>query len=291
MKETEIIEKIRKLSASKRKAVKVGIGDDAAALEVDKDNYILWASDMITEGTHFTRRDNPERVGAKSVLVNISDIASMGGRAKYILVSVALPENIQDSKVNKLIKGIVSTSKKYGISLLGGDTVRGKSLTIDVSIMGVVRKKNLVLRKGARKGDLVLATGPVRDGKKQHLSFTPRVKEAQFLIKNHKVNSMTDTSDGIAIGLTHICDESKVGCNLYSEAVPLSKGLSLNDALYYGESFELLFTMSKKEATKLFKKKCPFYIIGEITDKKKGMKLIGSGGSVKGLKTEGFRHL
>lgn len=296
MKEKEIVERIRKASGKPLKGVKKGIGDDASVLEYDKNNYLLWASDMIVEGTHFTKKDSLEKVGRKAVSVNVSDIASMGGVPKYILVSAGLPRNITGSETDKLIKGIVGTSKKYGVSLIGGDTVRSKFLAIDVSIMGEVRKKHLVTRGGAKKGDLVLVTGPVRDGKKEHLSFIPRLKEAQFLVRKYKVNSMADTSDGIAVDMTRICTESNLGCKLFEEAIPLSKGLSVHDALYYGESFELLFTMARKEVEKLFKdntlkKNCPYYIIGEVTGRKKGMKLISSGGSVKTLKTEGFQHL
>ena len=107
---------------------------------------------------------------------------------------------------------------------------------------------------------------------------------------------MIDVSDGIAMDIGRICSESHAGCRLYADTIPLSKGLGLDDALYYGESFELLFTMSTKEARKLFsdmkkKRKLGYFIIGEITCRKDGMCLVGKEGKVSRLKKEGFRHL
>ena len=297
MKELKLIQDIRKMAGKPAKGVKFGIGDDCAVLEYDKKKYLLWASDMLVEGTHFRKKDSLKDIGHKAVAVNISDIASMGGMPKYITVSLGVPKRLSASGVKRIYDGILSTCHKYGVSLVGGDTVKARKLTLDVSIIGFVEKENLLLRSGAGKGDLVLVTGPVRNGKKEHLKFVPRVKDARFLAQNYKVNSMIDTSDGLAIDLGRICSESSKGCILYEEAIPLSGGLKIKDVLYYGESFELLFTMKKKEVEKLFtdksfkKKRCPFYIIGEIIDKKNGMKLIGKAGCVERLKTEGFQHL
>jgi thiamine-monophosphate kinase len=123
------------------------------------------------------------------------------------------------------------------------------------------------------------------------------VKEARFLTENFKISSMIDTSDGIAPDLARVCEESGVGCILYSGAIPLSKGLRLDDALYYGESIELLFTMPVKEARNLFlhrklrKKEMEFFIIGEMVPRRAGLRLIGKGGRVSKLKTEGYEHL
>jgi thiamine-monophosphate kinase len=180
---------------------------------------------------------------------------------------------------------------------VGGDTNRSNKLVIDISIIGDVRKKNLVMRSGAKPGDLILVTGPVRNGKKEHLDFTPRLGEARFLTSNFKINSMIDTSDGIALDVRRICSESLTGCRLYADAVPLSKGLSLGDALYYGESFELLFTMTPDEARRLFlrmrrsMRKMDFFVIGEMIQKKGGLRLVGKEGRVTALKKEGFRHI
>ena len=297
MKEFELIADIRKRAGKPEKPVSMGIGDDCAVLEKNADEYMLWASDMIIEGTHFKRMDGYVKIGEKAVSVNVSDVAAMGGIPEYILISLGVPRWTSSAVVKGIYKGIFRTCAAYGIKVLGGDTVRSGRIVVDVSILGSVEKKNLTLRSGAKKGDLVLITGPIRNGRKCHLSFKPRSEESRFLVENYKVNSMIDTSDGIGVDVSRICSESLKGCMIYENALPLSKGLSLKDALYYGESFELLFTMSKKEVKRLFsdkrlaKKTCPFYIIGEITGKASGRKLIKDGGIEEDLRVEGYRHI
>lgn len=295
MNELKLIEEFKRRSGRCGKGVKVGIGDDSAVLDYDKDNYLLWAADMLVEGTHFNLKSaSLEEIGRKAVAVNISDIAAMGGSPKYITVSIGVPKRLNPSSIHKIYDGIFKLCKEHKVKLIGGDTNLSSKLVIDVSILGTVNKKHLFTRSGAKEKDLILITGPVRDGKKEHLSFAPRLKEAQSLTRSCKVNSMIDTSDGIALDLGRIASSSGVGCTLYADAIPLSKDLSLKDALYFGESFELLFTMSVKEARRLFLKEKnghKFFIIGEVTKKTKGLRLIGKEGKLSVLKKEGFRHL
>ena len=298
MREIEIISEIRKRAGKPGKPMELGIGDECAVLEYDKNRYLLWASDMLVEGTHFKIKNaSYGKIGRKAVAVNISDIAAMGGTPKYIIVSLGIPPGTKNSQIRGIYDGIFNICGSYGIKVVGGDTNRSNKLVIDVSIIGVVEKDRLVTRSGAKERDLVLVTGPVRNGKKKHLDFVPRVEEARFLGEHYKVGSMIDTSDGIAPDLARVCEESGVGCIVYTEAVPLSKGLKLDDALYYGESFELLFTMPVKEVRELFLHKTvrkgnfKFYIIGEIVPKRAGLRLIGKGGRVSELKIEGFKHL
>lgn len=298
MKELKLIDHIRKSAGKPGQGVKLGIGDDCAVLDYDKNKYLLWASDMLADGTHFQiKKDSYKQIGKKAVSVNISDISAMGGYPKYITVSIGVPFNMKSFQIHAIYDGILCMCKKHNIKLIGGDTIKSHKLVIDVSIIGFVEKERLVTRHGAKKGDVVLITAPVRDGKKEHLSFVPRIKEARFLVERYKVNSMIDTSDGIALDINRICAESKVGVCLYEDTIPLSKGLTLSDALYYGESFELLFTMNVKEVKKLFldlkKTKNPpkYFVIGEITDKKSGVNLIGKEGRVSKLKMRGYRHI
>jgi len=298
MKELELIDEIRKRAGKAAKGLKVTIGDDCAVLHYDNERYLLWATDMLVEGTHFRLGKAPYRkIGRKAVAVNISDIAAMGGMPKYITVTLGLPGGIKQAAVRSIYDGIFSICREHNVRVVGGDTNRSRKLIIDVSIIGFVEKERLLRRNGAKEGDLVLVTGPVRNGKKEHLSFTPRVKEARFLTGRYKVSSMIDTSDGIAPDLGRICSESSTGCRLYEDAVPLSRGLSFADALYFGESFELLFTMDVKEARRLFldikrfRRRFEYFVIGEITRKREGMCLIGKEGRRSALKMEGYRHL
>ncbi|MFQ5952861.1 MAG: thiamine-monophosphate kinase, partial [Candidatus Omnitrophota bacterium] len=163
MREIKIIEGIRKRAGRPGKPVKIGIGDDCAVLEFDRKQHLLWASDMLVEGTHFdVKKSGYKRIGYKAVAVNISDIAAMGGLPRYVTVSLGAPPKIKESEIRSIYSGIFSICKDNGIKVIGGDTVRSSSLVIDVSIIGTVEKKRLARRSGAKPGDMVLVTGPVR---------------------------------------------------------------------------------------------------------------------------------
>jgi thiamine-monophosphate kinase len=298
MRELDFIKELKKRSGRPGKGLALGIGDDCAAIEYDKKHYLLWASDMLIEGTHFNlKKAGYKKVGQKAVLVNISDIASMGGTPKYITVSIGVSSKVTQKELKLLYDGIFDVCKKYKIKVVGGDTNKSNALVIDVSIMGLVEKKKMIKRSGAKTGDFILVTGPVRSGRKEHLDFTPRLKEANYLTSKYKVSSMIDTSDGLAMDAGRIASESRVGARLYEKYIPLSKGLTIKDALYYGESFELLFTLSAKETKKLFSgigknKKAPkFFIIGEVIDKKDRMQLVDKRGNITKLDAGGFCHL
>ncbi|MDP8299868.1 MAG: thiamine-phosphate kinase, partial [Candidatus Tantalella remota] len=143
MKELKLIDDIRRRAGKPAKGVKLGIGDDCAVLEYDKKKYLLWASDMLIEGTHFRLKDGYGKIGHKAVAVNISDIAAMGGKPLYITVSVGVSPKMTAGSVKKIYDGIFKMCRKYGVSVVGGDTVAAARLTIDVSIIGVVEKKYL----------------------------------------------------------------------------------------------------------------------------------------------------
>jgi thiamine-monophosphate kinase len=295
MRETRAINELRERAGKAGKSLVLGIGDDCAVFERDSKRFSLWCQDMIVEDTHFRRGDGYKNIGRKSVAVNISDIAAMGGVPEYISVSIGLPENASVAVFRKIYDGILEICGEYGIALAGGDTVRSGKMVIDVSMTGTVFKRQLMRRSGAKSGDLVFVTGPVRNGKTEHLSFRPRFDESRFLAENYTPSAMIDTSDGIAPDIRRLCEESGTGCRLYEQAIPLSSGLDAVEALYYGESFELLFTMSRRKAERLFTDKrlragCPFFIIGEMTGEKKGLKLIRAAGRVENLKAEGYRH-
>ena len=298
MKELQLIDEIRKRAGKPGKGLRLGIGDDCAVLDYNSKKYLLWATDMLVEDTHFNlKKTTYVKIGRKAVAVNISDIAAMGGLPQYITVTIGVPAKMNRSAVRAVYDGIFKICGEYNIKVVGGDTNRSDKLVIDVSIIGFVEKKCLVRRCNAKEEELILITGPVRNGRKEHLDFIPRVKEARFLTENYKVSSMIDVSDGIAMDMGRICSESNTGCRLYSNAIPLFKGLSLKEALYFGESFELLCTMSAKETRKLFldikrRRQIPVYfLIGEITRKRDGLCLVGEQGRVTKLKQEGFRHL
>ncbi len=295
--EFALINRIKNKIKIYSKDVIIGIGDDAAVLNYDKSKCLLFTTDMMVENDHFSLKYSaPEQIGMKAIEQNVSDIASMGGLPKFALISLALPSDIDVEFIDRLFNGINKKSKKYKISVVGGNLSHSKEIIVNVALIGFVEKKHLALRNGAKIGDLIFCSGNVGSssvglellrnnlkGKstKTHLEPECRLSLAQKLVKIG-INSMIDVSDGVASEVKHICDESKAGAIIYADKIPISK-YTINDskkvgkdavdfALYGGEDFELVFTASKSKLSKL--KKYDVTVIGKIIDKKYGVKLI-----------------
>ncbi len=254
-----------------------GSGDDCAVLKLNQGNYQLFTCDMIIEGVDFKKTDNLELVGRKALAVSISDIAACGGVPRHAVVSLGVSPNMPVKQIDSLAKGLFGLAKKYRINIVGGDISASAKLLIDLSMLGTVEKKNLCLRSGAKPGDIIMVTGSLGGSiKGKHLKFIPRLEEARFLVRNFKVNSMIDISDGLAQDLGHILVQSRVGGVLYENLIPLSKeAKGIADALSSGEEFELLFTVSREQANKIMKNtKSRFSAIGEIMPKAFGLRLI-----------------
>ena len=288
-----LIERFRRFIKTD-KTVAVASGDDCAAIKYTANKYLLYTCDMIIEGVDFLPKDNPALIGRKALAVSISDIAACGGIPRYCVVALGLPKNFSVAKAEKLASGLFKLAKEFKVNVVGGDISRSDRLVIDVSMLGVVEKKNLVLRSGARAGDIIFVSGRLGGSiRGKHLDFSPRVRESRYLVNNFRINSMCDISDGLIQDLGHILDNSSTGAVLYEELIPLSRAaVNLDDALYGGEDFELLFTLSRKEALRLRAgKPYDFYPIGSIMPKKFGLKLIDAKGREKRLKARrGFRH-
>jgi len=287
-----LIERFKKAIKLDSSVIK-GTGDDCAVLKFNKDRYQLFTCDMIVEGVDFTRRDNPYLIGRKAIAVSASDIAACAGLPRYCLISLGMPQKTSIEFIDKLFKGMFELAGQYKINIVGGDLSQAKRLVIDVSMLGVVEKKFLVLRSGAKIGDIIFVTGELGGSiRGKHLKFIPRIKEARFLAKNFKLNSMIDISDGLAQDLGHILEESRCGALIYEDLVPLSRqARDLDEALFMGEDFELLFTLSRKEAKKIIKKRITnFKPIGEITQRRCGLRIIDRRGREKIIRPQGFRH-
>lgn len=270
-----------------------GIGDDCAVLKFDKNRYQLFTCDMIVQDIDFKLKDAPYLIGRKSLAITLSDIAACAGLPRYGLISMGIPANTSVKFLDGLTRGILSLAQKYRINIVGGDISRAGKLLLNVSLAGIVEKKNLVLRSGAKIGDIIFVSGALGGsvfGK--HLKFAPRIKEARFLVKNLRVNSMIDISDGLAQDLGHILEESKVGAVIYEDLIPVSKeARNLKDALYMGEDFELLFTLARAQAKRLMKKNLyNFKPIGQITQKRYGLRIIDRKGKEKIIQSKGFAH-
>lgn len=287
-----LIERFRKSIKTDSTVVK-GSGDDCAVLKLDKYRYMLATCDMMVEGVDFTRRDSPYLIGRKALAISISDIAACAGLPRYALVSLGLPKNSPLKLADEIFKGITGLAKRYKINIIGGDLSRSDKITIDISLFGIVEKKNLILRSKARKKDIIFVTGSLGGsilGK--HLTFQPRIKEARLLAEKFKPNAMIDISDGLVQDLSHILKSSKVGAVIYESLIPIDKkAKGLNDALFSGEDFELLFTVSLNNAKKILNLGLDiFKPIGEIVDGKYGLRLIDKTSKERIVKLKGFKH-
>jgi len=286
-----LINRIKKHIRADATVVK-GIGDDCAVIRSGPGKLQLYTCDMIVEGVDFTARDSRELAGRKALAVCVSDIAACGGVPRYALVSLGLPSRTQVKEVDNIYKGLNSVAREFGINIVGGDISKAPKLAIDVSLIGETRPEDLILRSGAKKGDIIFVTGSFGGSLRgKHLNFTPRLKESRYLTGHFKINSMIDVSDGLAQDLGHILEASKAGAVIYEDLVPQSPfSGGIKSALCDGEDFELVFTLSLKESRRLRKTGRPFTAIGEIVPGKYGLTMVDSNIRRKKIKFRGFNH-
>lgn len=255
----------------------VGIGDDCAILPFNDEEYWLVTTDLLLEDVHFFRNaTTPEQLGYKSLAVNLSDIAAMGGRPVGSFLSIGIPPDIDVEYLDAFMKGYQELSSKYNTPLFGGDTTSSKkSLTINVCVIGKCPKGIARKRSMAQLGDAVCVTGFPGDSAGglqvllNKLSFSekhdpllhkhhkpePRLNEGQFLASFPGVHAMMDISDGIASDLNHILKASCVSARIRLDWLPISEALTNIAATYHwnapelavtgGEDYELLVTIAE----------------------------------------------
>lgn len=283
----------------------VGPGDDAAVVRLPEGGLLLFTTDTILEGTHFTRlRGTPYRlIGRKAVGAALSDIAAMGGRALAVVATVALPRRTRMQAAHQLHRGMTELTTECGVPLVGGDVTSWRGpLALTVSAVGVPAGEEPVLRRGAKVGDVVLVTGELGGSLLgRHLRFLPRLREGEWLGRRGCVHAMIDLSDGLAADLGHLLRESGCGAVLQEERVPVSAaarrlaqrtGLTpLEHALEDGEDFELCLAVPGEEVAPLLED-WPFETrltrIGRIV--KRGCWLERGDGSRRRLEARGYEH-
>ena len=318
-----LLEKIRRKIRQRSNHVKLGLGDDCAVV-ASSDRDLLTSTDILIENVHFDLKYfSPEMIGKKAIAVNLSDIAAMGGRPLYILISLGIPSSTRVKFVEKLYIGFETMAKKYGCSIVGGDISKSiDGLIVSITIFGEIKKNASIKRSGAKNKDLIFVTGNLGDSAagldslkkshhskkniaiKKHLCPIPRLEESQVLAEKTGVSSMIDLSDGLASDLKRVCAESNCGARIYLNKIPLSSHLRklaksgdrkvIDYALYGGEDYELLFTIKKskiKELQKSWQKmKTAITNIGEILDKKHGITLVYPDGKEELLTKMGHNH-
>ena len=302
--EREVIRRLAKL-LPRRADVRVGIGDDVAVVAVESSHKdFLLTSDCVIEGTHFLPGAKPEQIGRKAVGRVLSDFAAMGGEPLWALIDVVANRDMPLKRLEGVYKGAAKLAEKYGLSIVGGDMAGGPELQLHVFGVGEIQKGSAVLRSGARTGDVIYVTGSLGGSLKgKHLTFEPRLEEGLWLREARWANSMIDISDGLATDLGHILEMSKAGAEISASAIPVSdaaramKGrrTPLEHALFDGEDFELLFTVSS-EKQKVFETswkdvfELPCTAVGRITEKPGGIMLVDASGKKKSLKDAGYEH-
>ena len=202
------------------------IGDDAAVLP----GGLLVAADAVVAGVDFTASTPLADVGWRAVVVNVSDIAAMGGRPEAVLVTVVGP----DVDLGALYEGIDEACETHGCEVVGGDLSGGSELVVAVTILG--RADRPLRRSGARPGDLLYVTGPLGHGAASGYTERPVALVGRGL----GATAMIDVSDGLAIDLWRLCDESGVGAVV--DDVPVAAGATEEQAWTGGDDYELLFT-------------------------------------------------
>lgn len=239
-------------------ALTIPPGDDTAELKVSG-QQVLFASDMLMDGTHFDlTKTAPEWAGRKALAVNLSDIAAMAGTPTACVVSLALPQSGGLALAQRVSAGIEDLARSYRVDLAGGDTNSWQGpLVINVAILGEPHARGSVRRSGAQVGDRIYVTGRLGGSiNGRHLTFMPRIAAAQVLHARYGLHAMIDVSDGLAGDLRHILIESGVSAQIIRDALPVhGDALRVADgkpgwvhALSDGEDFELCFTIAPDAA-------------------------------------------
>lgn len=274
-------------------------GDDAAWLETSSQGALV-ATDMLLDGTHFkVTETSPELIGRKAIAVNLSDIAAMGGWPESFFISLAVPEGTNKEWIHRVMKGAADMAREYHCGIDGGDTNAWRGpFAINACVIGRPHWRGPVTRAGAQVGDMVMVSG-LRLGHSlasgRHFTFTPRVREATWLLDHFKIHSMIDLSDGLAEDLPRLAKSS--ARKMIIDARKLLPGggseSELKSELCDGEDFELLFTCSEETAQqieKTFPFSCGVRRIGRVEAGEDVFLIPLHGGDPERLTLRGYVH-
>ena len=315
----------------KNKSTVVGVGDDAAVIE-NNEKQILITTDILTEGVHFDLIYTPlKHLGYKAVVVNLSDLYAMNATPRQITVSIAFSGKFSVEAIEELYQGIYLACDMYGVDLIGGDTTSSYSgLIISITAIGEANKNDIIYRNGAKNTDLICVSGDLgsayfglqileREKKvyETNPNSQPDLSMYSYLIERQlkpearkdiletlrinkiKPTSMIDISDGLSSELLHICKDSKVGCKIFEDKIPIDHSSAIASdelnvsritaALNGGEDYELLFTVPLKDFDKIKGLK-DISIIGHIADESSGKSIVLRNGESLELKAQGWTN-
>ncbi|CAL2086967.1 thiamine-phosphate kinase [Tenacibaculum dicentrarchi] len=306
-----------------------GIGDDAAVISASEKERLI-TTDLLVEGVHFDLSYMPlKHLGYKAVMVNLSDVYAMNGVAEQITVSIAVSNRFPLEALEELYAGIQLACDTYKVDLIGGDTTSStKGMLISITAIGTAEKEEIVYRDGAKDTDLIVVSGDlgaaylglqVLEREKQVFQVNPQNqpdldaytylierqlkpearKDVVALLKDLEVKptSMIDISDGLSSEIMHICTQSKMGCKIYEDKLPLDPQVistseefkmdSTMIALSGGEDYELLFTVPLADFDKI-KSNPNLSIIGHVVAQNQGMNLVTRANQEIELKAQGW---
>lgn len=301
--ETELIQRLTQdLPADS--SVSTGPGDDCAVIDWGG-SKLLFKTDAIVEGIHFKRDTPPEVIGRKALARALSDIAAMAGTPTHALITLGVHADMEPSLIEAVYQGLRDCAREHHVNIVGGETTSLSQLTLSISLIGKANKP--ILRTGSAVGDAIFVSGELGGSLAgHHLNFTPRLKEARWLSDQDIVHAMIDLSDGLATDLRHLLSD-QTGAELLTRALPIRRSAkerardnpsgktALLAALTDGEDYELLFTVSSKDAVPMLDgwksafPETPLHCIGKITDQP-GIALRDDKG-VKPLTLHGYDHL
>jgi len=304
---------------SSRADVLLGVGDDAALLQVPQGMQLAASVDTLIAGRHFPAATDPEAIGYKALAVNLSDMAAMGAKPAWVTLALALPE-ADERFIEDFARGFFSLAQQYDVELVGGDTVRGP-LACTVQAHGFVPIDAALLRSGAQPGDRIYVTGTLGDAgaglqlkqgvqcgnAEAAVTLTrrleyPQPRVAEGILLRGIASSAIDISDGLSADLGHILDASGCGAELQLDAIPCSEALRqcvaddterLRLALSAGDDYELCFTVPPQKVAELERVAagwtCGVSRIGCIIEGA-GIKLTGAGSDALQADIPGFDH-
>ena len=302
--EFEIIEHYFKQAYPASKGnLKLGIGDDAAIINVSEDSELLVSMDTLVSGVHFFEDAAPEDIAYKALSVNLSDMAAMGALPRWISLSLTLPDN-DTAWLQKFASSFNTLAEESSVVLIGGDLTRGP-MSITVQIHGIAPKGKSLRRSGANVGDLIYVTGalgaaayalkskqdeslPQASKEEQQRHHRPEARVRVGLELRDIANSCIDISDGLLSDLGHILEASNVGAEIVLADIPYSGSLHKLDsnaaitlALTGGDDYELCFTLPRDLPDAVIDEVqsiCPITCIGKITSLDKGLVLLDEDG-------------
>lgn len=249
----------RKFQSRRLPGLRHGLGHDCAVLTPPARGLdLVLKNDAVVEGVHFLRSTPATLVGRKALARALSDLAAAGATPRAALVTVGCPDKKSAARLQSIYDGLADAAQRWRVAIIGGETVRTRQLLLSVFLLGTVSRGSSPHRGGARPGDLLFVTGTLGGSwPRRHLTFTPRLREGQWLVRKGFPSAMMDLSDGLGADLPRLARMSHVGFQIDPKKIPLSPGANLRQAISRGEDYELLMAVPRTKADRL-RKTWPF---------------------------------